>query len=633
MIKNQKRTTSAEDDYILTGVSYTTPTVTKTPTNKTNKNMVLTIQKKNFWKEEAETDAPTATITIPLSDYALRTYLEENYYNKTAIDGFIEQYKIKVVVLESVNNLPKSGDSRYADTSYLFLVRHTHDTDSSSQKDYFDEYIWNNDKSDYERIGNTDIDLTPYMKIADFNTWVSETLNPQITTINNAITQLQKNKEDISNKVTSLSSSSKNTQYPSAKLVYDQLALKENSSNKVTSINSSSTNTQYPSAKLLYDQLALKENSSNKVTFINSSSTDTQYPSAKLLYDQLKLKENTANKTTTINANSTDTQYPTALAVYTGLLSKLNKSDAFSGNYNDLSNKPSIPTKITDLNNDANFITLNDIPDDIGLQIYTVNNESEAIANGIYIVSPENHPNNVYSLSLSADKDIVSIGESITFQTILKKNNEPVPYENLLLVIEDTKIGAVTDKNGVATFIYEGQGYGVVDASVFYNVFLQETYEVMDCLAYDNGTLAKHNDIWLNTAQSGVIFERKAEYTEFGITTSANKYIPLNLSLNSQNIIIEFDVLLTNHSDGAFADINYQNNRVSSINLQNVGAEDNVWIPVKLVLNNGTITLMNKNTSQSKVLAENSNWDSFRLLNYSVIDKTTLFKNFKVYSV
>lgn len=169
-------------------------------------------------------------------------------------------------------------------------------------------------------------------------------------------------------------------------------------------------------------------------------------------------------------------------------------------------------------------------------------------------------------------------------------------------------------------------------SSVFIlRMVLQETYELYDCLAYDIGTLAKHNNIWLNTAQSGVNFERKEEYTEFAITTSSNKYIPLNLQLNSQNIIIEFDVLFNTASTGAFADIIYQSNRVSNINLQGIGREDNVWIPVKLVLNDGSITLINKNTSQSKILAENSNWDSFRWLNYSVIDKTTSFKNFKIY--
>ena len=55
-------------------------------------------------------------------------------------------------------------------------------------------------------------------------------------------------------------------------------------SNKVTAF-SSPTNTQYPSAKLTYDQLALKENVSNKVTTLDENSTDTQYPSAKCVYD------------------------------------------------------------------------------------------------------------------------------------------------------------------------------------------------------------------------------------------------------------------------------------------------------------------------------------------------------------
>lgn len=358
MIKNQKRTTSAENDYVLTNVTYTTPTVSTTPTNKTNKDLILTIQKRNFWKEEAQTDKPTATIKIPLSDYVLRTYLEENYYNKVAIDGFIEQYKIKVVVLESKNNLPQSGDSRYADTSYLFLVRHTHTIDSSSQGDYFDEYIWNNDKSDYERIGNTDIDLSPYLKIADFNAWKNNTYTPTITEIQNDITFLQTDKENVSNKVTSISDSSTDTQYPSAKLLNTELKKKENISNKVTSVNDSSTDTQYPSAKLLNTELKKKEDVSNKVTSVSDLSTDTQYPSAKLLNTELKTKENVSNKTTIISVNSTDDEYPTAKAVHSIASTKLDKSDAFSKNYNDLTNKPTIPTKTSDLINDSNFITV-----------------------------------------------------------------------------------------------------------------------------------------------------------------------------------------------------------------------------------------------------------------------------------
>lgn len=46
----------------------------------------------------------------------------------------------------------------------------------------------------------------------------------------------------------------------------------ETTSNKVTSISSSSTDTQYPSAKLLYDQLALKQNTSTAVTHTANTS-------------------------------------------------------------------------------------------------------------------------------------------------------------------------------------------------------------------------------------------------------------------------------------------------------------------------------------------------------------------------
>ena len=45
----------------------------------------------------------------------------------------------------------------------------------------------------------------------------------------------------------------------------------ENVANMVTSISSSSTDTQYPSAKLLYDQLALKQNASTAVTHTAST--------------------------------------------------------------------------------------------------------------------------------------------------------------------------------------------------------------------------------------------------------------------------------------------------------------------------------------------------------------------------
>lgn len=67
----------------------------------------------------------------------------------------------------------------------------------------------------------------------------------------------------------------------------------EVTSNKVTSISAQSNDSQYPSAKCVYDAIQAggggggtgKEDVANKVTSLSASSTDVQYPSAKCVYD------------------------------------------------------------------------------------------------------------------------------------------------------------------------------------------------------------------------------------------------------------------------------------------------------------------------------------------------------------
>lgn len=86
-----------------------------------------------------------------------------------------------------------------------------------------------------------------------------------------------------SNKVNSISSSSTNTQYPSAKAVYDELQTKADTAD-IPTATSDLTN---DSGFLTSQDISGKENTSNKVTSMSSSSTDTQYPSAKAVYDAI----------------------------------------------------------------------------------------------------------------------------------------------------------------------------------------------------------------------------------------------------------------------------------------------------------------------------------------------------------
>ena len=193
--------------------------------------------------------------------------------------------------------------------------------------------------------------------------------------------------EKIVNKVTSINAQSTNVQYPTAKLLYDslqalsgiyaaivhthaiadiinlqtELDARQLVSNLVTAITAQSTDLQYPSAKLLYDQLALKANQSTTYTktevdaLIGALSTISfavvqQLPTSDIqtnviylvpaaqpgqsnIYNEyiyvnnnweligstsidLSGYEQTANKVTALTAQSTDVQYPSAKAVY-----------------------------------------------------------------------------------------------------------------------------------------------------------------------------------------------------------------------------------------------------------------------------------------------------------------------------
>lgn len=130
-------------------------------------------------------------------------------------------------------------------------------------------------------------------------------------------------KEDNSNKVTSISSSSTDDQYPSAKCVYDQLDAKlsveqyeEDEEVIAASLNdlNSRLNDKQPllvsgtniktinnTSLLGSGNITINADTSacemltNKVTSLSSSSTDTQYPSAKCMYDLIGDIDTTLN--------------------------------------------------------------------------------------------------------------------------------------------------------------------------------------------------------------------------------------------------------------------------------------------------------------------------------------------------
>lgn len=197
MIRNRRRTISAEDNQIIEDITGKTQSNTNNPQLNTNQDIIIRIKKRNFWSEDKENKITNNTIKIPLSEYVTRLYLSNNYYDKTQINNFIESYGKKVIILNSKNDLPQEGDSQYGSSSYIYFVKHQHTAPSNNDRDIYDEYIWDASTENYERIGNTDIDLSEYLRTDDFYAFVDDEYTVTITRLQNDLDTLKSNKVNI----------------------------------------------------------------------------------------------------------------------------------------------------------------------------------------------------------------------------------------------------------------------------------------------------------------------------------------------------------------------------------------------------------------------------------------------------
>lgn len=76
--------------------------------------------------------------------------LTENYYNKTDIDSKLSTTFTRQII-ESFDALPPTGQD-----NIIYLVK------DAENDNYYAEYLWNAEKSEYDKIGDTKVDLTDY---------------------------------------------------------------------------------------------------------------------------------------------------------------------------------------------------------------------------------------------------------------------------------------------------------------------------------------------------------------------------------------------------------------------------------------------------------------------------------------
>lgn len=164
------------------------------------------------------------------------------------------------------------------------------------------------------------------------------------------------NAEHTSNKTQIINDESLDIEYPSAKAVYNELADKEKKITEISKTMTEMVkvvDSQGQDINHLFNDVEYR---GNKTLVIDSSCNDSEYPSAKAVYNELIKKvdkvdgkglstndyttadkdkldglptsaESTENKVTAITSSGTDEQYPSAKAVYDELGKKANTND------------------------------------------------------------------------------------------------------------------------------------------------------------------------------------------------------------------------------------------------------------------------------------------------------------------
>lgn len=109
-------------------------------------------------------------VDIDLSSFITKTVNDlVYYYTKAEVNDIVGS--LKTISIQVVQQLPQTGES-----NIIYLVADQHATG-----DIYDEYIWVESTSSFEKIGNTDIDLSQYPTISDMNAAIATALSSYYT--------------------------------------------------------------------------------------------------------------------------------------------------------------------------------------------------------------------------------------------------------------------------------------------------------------------------------------------------------------------------------------------------------------------------------------------------------------------
>lgn len=257
--------------------------------------MTIKNQDKNVSGENHEDVVVNASLNNGILTLIRKNLYDESTNAQKNIEVDLSDHKLKLKVLENETELRTLEESDDEDDikekqSYVFLVPF-----ESDEEGIYREYIWIEDENDinggeFEVIGSTKVDLTNYIQKSQTNGLIKNTGEIDTTSyasdseLNSAINGLMNAFGGRIAPLESLKIIKSNGNYyldvngtqKGATIKIPDITGKEDASNKVTTISSSSTNTQYPSAKAVYDELP-KTTKTLTVTYTNGTTEDIEF--------------------------------------------------------------------------------------------------------------------------------------------------------------------------------------------------------------------------------------------------------------------------------------------------------------------------------------------------------------------
>lgn len=373
---------------------------------------------------------------------------------------------------------------------------------------------------------------------------------------------------------------------------------------------------------------------SNKVTSWSQTPSNDNYPSEKLVKDSLDEKISKSNTSGLIKNDGTvdTTSYST-----------------FDGNYNNLTNKPSIPVNTSDLNNDNGFITDSQVINNDNLCIFQtlipLINENEQISNFsfedydfniIFTINPNMEENNCQGSIEIGDPAFNGVlmqysNQGITIQTssgdewniILNMDSENIvkikqdqSTNDLTFTVNDYEVVS-TDNSEIPKNILEitssvgtiSFGVKICTQIITKKNFKQELYidlfDVMDCININFNNLDNIYllDTILNIDNYNGFSSKNCSISNNVLTNTSVSAISLNKEFTpSTNYTLEFDYYTSVSNRNGFyfgADPLLEN----GVNINN----SNDGLQVIVDIGNTYIETFNGSSSPTNVYTHTSN--------------------------